>query len=64
MRTFLFDFGAGVAGVGRHCVGLGNPDETSHGGNNENNMCFAAAAWRARIHGMARERRIEMRSHD
>ena len=64
IRTFLFDFGAGVAGVGRHCVGLGNPDETSHGGNNENNMCFAAAAWRARIHGMARERRIEMRSHD
>ncbi len=64
MRTFLFEFGAGVAGVGRHCVELGNPDEMSHGENNENNMCLAAAARRARIYGMVRERRIEMRSHD
>ncbi|MEH2608862.1 hypothetical protein [Bradyrhizobium sp. AZCC 1693] len=63
MRTFLFEFGADVAGVGRHCVELGNPDEISHGENNENNMCFAAAQ-RTRIHGMMRERRIEMRSHD
>jgi hypothetical protein len=27
MRTFLFDFGAGVAGVGRHCAEIGNPDD-------------------------------------
>jgi hypothetical protein len=50
MRTFLFDFGAGVAGVGRHCVELSNPDEISHGENNENNMCFAAACRAASSH--------------
>jgi hypothetical protein len=64
MRTFLLDFGAGVAGIGRHCVELGSPDEISRGENNENNMCFAAACRSARLHGTMRERRIEMRSHD
>ena len=63
MRTFLLDFGAGVAGVGRDCAELGSPDDIVR---REITRIICAspplsAAQRARIHGMIREQRIEMR---